>query len=67
MGLVQILKSQKKVSRNILVKIDFVVLSCSLGVQITGSECVEFSYYICPIFLAQLHDGDRGTYLITLI
>ena len=42
-------------------KIDFVVLSCSLGVRPTGSDRVHFFGCQIPPFLAQFQNDGRGT------
>ena len=54
------------IPRNLLVKIDFIVLSCSLGVQPTGSDRVQFFRCRFPPFLAQFQDGGRRTGLAQL-
>ena len=51
---------------DLLVKIDFIVLSCSLGVQPTGSDRVQFFRCRFPPFLAQFQDGGRRTGLAQL-
>ena len=50
-----------EVQRNLLVKIDFIVLSCSLGVQPTGSDRVKFFGCRFLPFLAQFQDGGHRT------
>ena len=54
------------IPRILLVKIDFIVLSCSLGVQPTGSDRVQFFRCRFPPFLAQFQDGGRRTGLAQL-